>query len=469
MATAQLNPAYIPDDHSSLSYSQPIELGKACIAPTSSATHALLVDEGLRTLVANLTLDDATLGELREGDRKSPSAGEHEVDKGHSPPSLREQSEKSPRTDSGDPAGLAAPIDPPNLPRPVHHSVAKADEELPPTAENGDEGVARMASQRPERSVAPAPERVGDVFSLSGLATLRTFIPDDLFPDDLLVHDPDNITKPCPDLQRSPSHVPVRYVRIFPNLKASGGALRLQSAFPGRSPDHPVRTAHLYLKADNRLGTGNHSSVFSAPLRLRLDPESGEESTVRVAAKTASGQCGAHQMLHLEAVAYDAFPRCLMDDKYLGTTVSSATTATSNGVSTDADATCSVPWPTRILLVEECGKPIEPHVFPQEHRLRCLQLVKRLHAAGFAQGSMHVRNVVVQPGPLFAPPGARSYATPSFRIIDFGRGVVLSHIPPPLQWAFSELCKVEEWRAHRVLELCRATTELYAQLISLYS
>ena len=54
--------------------------------------------------------------------------------------------------------------------------------------------------------------------------------------------------------------------------------------------------------------------------------------------------------------------------------------------------------------------------------MHCLQLVTRLHAAGFAQNSMFVRNVLVQPGPLSAPRTVRSYKTPSFRLIDFGCG-----------------------------------------------
>ena len=41
-------------------------------------------------------------------------------------------------------------------------------------------------------------------------------------------------------------------------------------------------------------------------------------------------------------------------------------------------------------------------------RLRCLDLFKRLHAAGFTQGSVFSRNILVQPGPLCAPPEDRS-------------------------------------------------------------
>ena len=44
-----------------------------------------------------------------------------------------------------------------------------------------------------------------------------------------------------------------------------------------------------------------------------------------------------------------------------------------------------------------------------------------LHEAGFLQGSVHPRNILVQPGPLTLPPSERSRESPSFRIIDFGR------------------------------------------------
>lgn len=49
-------------------------------------------------------------------------------------------------------------------------------------------------------------------------------------------------------------------------------------------------------------------------------------------------------------------------------------------------------------------------------------MMLRLHYAGFIQGSFYVRNILMQPGPLTVPPEERSKATPSFRIIDFGRG-----------------------------------------------
>lgn len=38
------------------------------------------------------------------------------------------------------------------------------------------------------------------------------------------------------------------------------------------------------------------------------------------------------------------------------------------------------------------------------------------------QNSLYTRNILMQPGPLTAHPSCRSHKTPSFRIIDFGRG-----------------------------------------------
>ncbi|KAI0767605.1 hypothetical protein C8Q74DRAFT_1219434 [Fomes fomentarius] len=148
-------------------------------------------------------------------------------------------------------------------------------------------------------------------YSLSGLPTLDTFIPDDLLPDDLLVHDIDNLTHPQSS-QASP-HLPVRYVRILP--KTPREKADAQNAFYGRDSNAHVRVAHLYLKRSNNLGTGNHSSVYRAPFRLRLDADSLEERTVSVAVKTAHNECGAHYMLNNEARMYTALPRSFMEDR----------------------------------------------------------------------------------------------------------------------------------------------------------
>ncbi|KAM5546102.1 hypothetical protein V8D89_000228 [Ganoderma adspersum] len=69
---------------------------------------------------------------------------------------------------------------------------------------------------------------------------------------------------------------------------------------------------------------------------------------------------------------------------------------------------------------------------------------------------MNHHNVLVQPGPLRVLPGARSYTTPSFRIVDFRRGVVRAHLPPALGRPFAMVYEAEEWTAtQHMLELRR--------------
>jgi len=81
-----------------------------------------------------------------------------------------------------------------------------------------------------------------------------------------------------------------------------------------------------------------------------------------------------------------------------------------------------------ILLIEECGEPIgtyesECAELPLPDRLLLHSMVRRLHRAGFFQGSFSPRNIVRQPGPLHVPPAQRTLDQSSYRIIDFGRGV----------------------------------------------
>ena len=58
-------------------------------------------------------------------------------------------------------------------------------------------------------------------------------------------------------------------------------------------------------------------------------------------------------------------------------------------------------------------------------RWECYRLLDGLHDAGFVAGQLPLtawtEKMLVQPGPLDVPREARSYATPSFRLVDFGR------------------------------------------------
>ncbi|KAF8268121.1 hypothetical protein EI94DRAFT_1800879 [Lactarius quietus] len=77
-----------------------------------------------------------------------------------------------------------------------------------------------------------------------------------------------------------------------------------------------------------------------------------------------------------------------------------------------------------ILLIESCGKPIKADmVYRSPVTEAIVGIFNRLHNARFTQGSVYVRNILVQPGPLTSPRLECSFDSPSYRLIDFGRGV----------------------------------------------
>ena len=73
------------------------------------------------------------------------------------------------------------------------------------------------------------------------------------------------------------------------------------------------------------------------------------------------------------------------------------------------------------------------------------RLLNCLHKAKFIQGSTYERNILVQPGPLNQPPANRLLNKPSYRIIDFGRGVDLGVNHKPHEVI---KCEVKMERSH---------------------
>ncbi|KAJ7906202.1 hypothetical protein B0H13DRAFT_1619636, partial [Mycena leptocephala] len=228
------------------------------------------------------------------------------------------------------------------------------------------------------------------------------------------------------------------------------------------------RIAHLNLSSAPRLGVGNHSVVHRAALRLPV-PLSARSPTgeVTVAAKTGFSNEEARRLLLNEGKIYGAFPKHLQEDwcgmnlvapithpvpvhavvpKFYGYYVPhEEEDEDEDAARTDEkDALCAFKrsasyqaWNkvSPILLLEECGSPILPQKFTADDRSECYSLALRLHYAEFTQGSFYIRNILRQPGPLTVAPSARSDRTPSFRIIDFGRG---EHWPYLLEAAKKE-------------------------------
>ncbi|KAJ6484374.1 hypothetical protein C8R47DRAFT_980917 [Mycena vitilis] len=140
-------------------------------------------------------------------------------------------------------------------------------------------------------------------------------------------------------------------------------------------------------------------------------------------------------MLENEAQTYAAFPEHLSEDWSGFNSIGEAVSSYANG---RLPATAVVPkfygyfapyeqpetvqgHARPILLLEDCGLPIEPRNLQTQDRNICFTFLHSLYRAGFIQNSFYERNIVVQPGPLTHPPYKRSYATRSFRLLDFGR------------------------------------------------
>ncbi|OBZ65262.1 hypothetical protein A0H81_14776 [Grifola frondosa] len=86
--------------------------------------------------------------------------------------------------------------------------------------------------------------------------------------------------------------------------------------------------------------------------------------------------------------------------------------------------------------MEECGEPVKPSELDSTERAECFSMLLRLHEARITHGSFYARNILVQPGPLLLPPNMRSFKSPSFRIIDFGRSRF---------WVVKDGQKKEQW------------------------
>ncbi|KAI0672151.1 hypothetical protein C8Q78DRAFT_729494 [Trametes maxima] len=226
---------------------------------------------------------------------------------GHSETDDRENSITTP-TDVECPPGLLEP----KLSEPSDTVLLPECKGILPASHLEDESPAIPADISSPNPTVPAEDP--SLYSLDGVPPLESFIPDSLLPDDLLIHDPDNITGTGVHgyvASGSPSS-PVRYVRLYP--KSSRDLPDAANAYVGRNPSDSACIAHLYLKERNRLGRGHHSIVYRAPLELRLDPHSPHSRRVSVAVKAAGQTCGAHRMLNQEADIYNAFPRHLMED-----------------------------------------------------------------------------------------------------------------------------------------------------------
>ncbi|KAK7676084.1 hypothetical protein QCA50_020955 [Cerrena zonata] len=272
------------------------------------------------------------------------------------------------------------------------------------------------------------------LYNLANIPVLQEHIPIVHFPDILHVHDPFDLSMGDTTVDHlhgatvSHANCPVRYERLWP------------------PPNSPTSTktkrniAQLYLSPQNEVGTGHHSVVYASPLQLpspltTYNSASARPGTVRVMAKVAIQDVSARKLLNNEGEIYNSFPQHFSEE-YCGFHIltpemrtlvpSVAVTPKFFGyyIPSDGGDTALTPtWEQRspILLIEDCGEQISIGDMTPEDRIDCYSLLVRLHFAEYMHNSFKQRNIVVQPGPLTAPPEARSMDTPSFRVIDFGR------------------------------------------------
>ena len=249
-----------------------------------------------------------------------------------------------------------------------------------------------------------SPTKRQDPFSIAGIPKLEKFVGLDSLPDILVVYDKDDITNRCPGgLGRKP----VFYRRTYPKSE--------------RSPKN-FRQAALFLDAANCIDSGRRSSVYQAPLLATLGPKGEPRKHVLVAAKIANNTCRCHQLLRDEARGYSTFPEQFFDDsdpswasgrplihhhpalrprgfpgwaaamnpkssapretvppiapKFYGyyVPIESETSMRSlarchRECEDFQNSNCDVShWPKSIMLMEDCGRRIDPVTLPLEHR-----------------------------------------------------------------------------------------------------
>ncbi|KAI0080013.1 hypothetical protein K474DRAFT_1769692 [Panus rudis PR-1116 ss-1] len=333
------------------------------------------------------------------------------------------------------------------------------------TADSNSDAESDSESEGGEhRTVPPAEKkehfaRVPGVYSIEGLPTLTEKIPRDYLPNMLLVHDPTDLTlgrEPSrygrdPDpVAHSTENKPFLYKRVYP------------PPTPTDLADN--RKASLYLSKGNLLGTGHHSLVYASPLELPpplttyrsaypissvSSPSETRQGTVRVAAKLAHARSSARQMLHNEAEIYHSFPEHMSEEwcgyhvitpwmrspvpssamvpkffgYYVPMRVDKGDPDYRQETGGQVDESQGHSWEGRspVLLVEDCGKPIDSVRLDVDARAECYSFIIRMHALDYQHNSFYLRNILIQPGPLTRAPSLRSWSTPSFRLIDFGR------------------------------------------------
>jgi hypothetical protein len=203
-----------------------------------------------------------------------------------------------------------------------------------------------------------------DPFQTDVFPKLEEAIPPQYLPPVLCIHDPDRRVSGT-----EPTEDTIYYRRVFPHHPEENQTI---------DPDSPL-IGHLYLTRQSRVGCGHHSNVYRASFRLPAPLETDSNGHVAVVAKVAVPRQEARAFLHHEAAIYDTFPEHLAQE--------SCGYALVPGVKYPVPVGAVVPKffgyyipenagydaantaePSPILLVEECGSPIDPQNLSHDNK-----------------------------------------------------------------------------------------------------
>lgn len=220
-------------------------------------------------------------------------------------------------------------------------------------------------------------------FSVADIPKLEEFIPIEYFPDFLFVHDPHFVTSATEKTYGYTPHAnskgpPAVYKRVFPEVIRTARVEKFLTEL-----NNLPSVAHLHLAQQNRFGVGNHSLVHHAPLTLPKPLTAhSRNGRVMVAAKSAFSRPSARELLQNEAKIYNWFPKHLMEDwcgynhvspvkdpvpvrpvvpKFYGYYVPVRVV---DGKEVLCDEIKDFRSP--ILLMEECGQPVDPEDFTED-------------------------------------------------------------------------------------------------------
>ena len=196
--------------------------------------------------------------------------------------------------------------------------------------------------------------------------SLEEYIPQQFFPDQLIVTDPCRLAFGTGERSRNDERAPWVYERLYPSFGRDLSA--------DRFAEDPV-TAELSLDPAQAIGIGNHSRVYRATLTLPKGLSARTpDGKVTVVAKVAFNHVEDRYLLHNEARIFSSFPEN-MSQEWCGLNVVPP-------LSWPVPVGPVVPklygyyMPTGeykdtlspILLMEECGKPINLRYLTSEQK-----------------------------------------------------------------------------------------------------